>query len=214
MKKFIFIFLLLPGLNSFAQKVEPYGDMTKPITVIFKEDKDLLEQRIIQNLASLQDVEIDSKTGKPKLEKRTLKPNTRNFSKDSDINVGLAQMDDELIKVWWMPPKPPPQKISEGGSNIKPVRSEITIEIGCLKTNRQASVVRVWREWTYNARTHVPYTEIPLLRGEDSNGGSYASDREWVHQLAPTKEFSTNLNDVVWDPEILEILKTLPVKSE
>lgn len=213
MRKFVFIFLLL-GFNSFAQKVEPYGDMTKPITIIFKEDKDLLEQHIIQNLAILQGVEIDDKTGKPSLEKRTLKPDTWNFSKDSDINVGLDQMDDELIKVWWMPPKPTPQKISEGGSNIKPVRSEITIEIGCLKTNRQASVVRVRREWTYNARTHVPYTEIPLLRGEDSNGGSYASDREWVHQLAPTKEFSTNLNDVVWNPEILEILKTLPVKSE
>ena len=213
MRKFVFLSLLL-GFNSFAQKVEPYGDMTKPITIIFKEDKDLLEQHIIQNLANLQGVEVDSKTGKPNLEKRTLKPDTSNFSEDCEINVGLAQMEDELITVWWMPPKPPPQKISEGGSNIKPVRSQITIEIACLKTNHQASVVQFEREWTYNARTHIPYTEIPFLRSDNSNGGSYPSDLQWIHKLAPNKEYPTNYSDVIWDPQILEILKTLPAKSK
>jgi hypothetical protein len=213
MRKFVVIFLLL-GFNSFAQKVEPYGDMTKPITIIFKEDKDLLEQHIIQNLANLQGVEVDSKTGKPSLEKRRLKPDTSNFSEDSEINAGLAQIEDELITVWWMPPKPSPQKISEGGGNIKPLRSEITIEIGCLKTNRQASVVCLEREWTYNARLNVPYTEIPFLRGDNSNVGSYPSDRQWVHQLVPNNEYSTNFACVIWDPKILEILKSLPVKPE
>jgi hypothetical protein len=118
------------------------------------------------------------------------------------------------MTVWWMPPKPPPQKVSEGGKNIKPVRSVICITIGCLKTNHQACAVQVEREWTYNARMHVPYTEIPLLRGESSEQGSYLSDHKWLHQLAPKKELSVEYTYGAYDSKILEILKTLPVKSE
>jgi len=213
MEKPVFIFLLLLGLNSFAQKVEPYGDMTQSVTAIFNQDKDSLEKRVVQTLENLQGVETDKNTGRPKLEKRTLKPDW-SFSKDSEINTGLTQMDNELITVWWMPPKPSPQKTSEGGGNIKPRRSEITIEISCLKTNHQASVVRLEREWTYSARAHFPYTEFPLWRTVDSRQGSYASDRQWMHYLIPNLEYSTNFTCVVWDKRIMEILKRLPAKSK
>jgi hypothetical protein len=209
MKKLVFIFLLLLGLKCFAQKIEPYGDMTKSATIVFNEDKAKLEQRIVENLGQLKGVEIDGKTDKPKLEKKAWRPD---WPRESWMATNVSQMDMESIKVWWMPPKPSPQKISEGGSNIKPVRSQIWIVVGCLKTNRQASVICLEREWTYNVRSHFPYTEIPLFRGNSSDGGSYPSDHDWLHQLAPRKEYPVEYSCVEYDSKILEVLKTFPPK--
>jgi hypothetical protein len=212
MKTIAFLLLIgtLGGMCE-AQPVEPYGDMAKSVTMIFKEDKAVLEGRIIENLGRLQGVEIDSKTGKPKIEKKVWRPH---WPRESSLATNAAQMEMESITVWWTPPKPPPQKVSEGGSNIKPVRSEIWIVVGCLKTNHQASVIRLRREWTYNARNHVPYTEIPLFRGNSSNGGGYPSDHDWLHQLASGKEYPIEYDDLAYDSKILDVLKTLPSKKE
>jgi hypothetical protein len=178
--------------------------MTKPVTMIFKADMTTLEKAIIQDLNQLQGVTIDSNRGEPKFEKKKWR---RNFPKSSWMATNAAEMDMETIRIWWMPPKPPPQKVSDGGKNIKPVQSEIGIDIGCLKTNRQASVVCLVREWTYNARNHIPYTEIPLLRSDSTDLGSYSSDRKWLRHLLPEAEFSAEYSEVIYSSKIMEILK-------
>lgn len=187
-----------------AQEVEPYGDMTKAVTMVFNEDMATLEQHVVDGLSRLQGVETDQKTGMPHFEKKLWRPNM--------MVTNVSQMDMVSIKVFWMPPKPPPQKVSAGGSNIKPLRSTVWIVVGCLKTNHHASVVRLEREWTYNARAHIPYTEIPLCRTDDSSQGSYPSDREWVRQLAPEAKYPVEFTCLEFDSRILEVLKTLPTK--
>ncbi|MEI7851464.1 MAG: hypothetical protein WCH86_06485 [Kiritimatiellales bacterium] len=207
MKMSIFLFLIgaLSGICH-AQKMEPYGDMAKPVTMIFNEDMATLMERIVQNLEQLQGVEKDSKTGKPRFERKVWRP--------SLMTTNTTQMDLESITVWWTPPKASPQKVSNGGGNIKPLRSEIWIVVGCLKTNRQASVIRLRREWTYNIRAHIPYTEIPLCRTERKSGGSYLSDRDWLHQLAPEKEHPGEYDDVVYASNILQVLRTIPLPPQ
>jgi hypothetical protein len=188
-----------------AQQMEPYGDMAKSVTMIFNDDITTLRQKIIENAGQLQGVEIDSKTGKPKLETTVLKPQSWDYD-------NTVQMNLECISVPWMPPKPPPQKISQGGGNITPLRSKIRIFLGCLKTNSYASVISIDREWTYRAWNHFPYTEIPLWKSAQDRQGSYPSDHDWLHKLAPGKEYPTEFSCVEYDSKILEILKTLPSK--
>ena len=47
--------------------------MGKSVTMIFNEDMAVLRRKIIENVGQLQGVEVDSKTGKPKLETKVLK---------------------------------------------------------------------------------------------------------------------------------------------
>ena len=210
MRKVLFIVLFgMLVLAVAAQNVEPYGEMAKPVTMVFNVEATNLVGKIIQSLGELEGVEIDKKTGEPKFE---IEKWNSNFPQTSWMATNAAQMDLESIKVWWTPPKPPPQKVSAGGGDIKPLRSEIWLVVGCLKTNNQASVVRIRREWTYNARNHFPYTEIPLWRSDSANSGSYPSDRKWLHQFLQEGASSTEYDDVVYSSKILEILKGLPSK--
>ena len=197
-----------------GQMVEPYGTMAEPATVIFNEDKAILEQRIIQNLGRLQGVETDAKTGEPIFEKSAYHPDwPKEWPLYSSLATNIAQMEMDSIRVWWQPPKPASQKISQGGRDIKPVRSEIWIVVGCLRSNRQASVVRLCREWTYNLRAHIRYTEIPLWRMDQSRDGSYASDHKWLRQLAPGKDYPVEYSCAEYDSRILQVLRTLPPRN-
>jgi hypothetical protein len=71
-------------------------------------------------------------------------------------------------------------------------------------------VIRVDREWSYDIRAHVRYTEIPLWTTAQDRQGSYQSDHHWLHKLAPGKEYPTEFSCVEYDSKILDILKTLP----
>jgi hypothetical protein len=209
------LYTMLCGLlagTAFAQYVEPYGGSAKPhpLTVIFNADMADLEKRVIDNLNQLQGVKVDSVTGKAQYEKRPLPAADTVFSKESEPAKNIAQMNREIITVWWRPPKPRPQKISGGGRNVIPPRSRIDIVIGCLKANRNATVVQIVREWTYNERSHVPHTEIPLWRANSTDSGSYASDHIWLHALMPGKEVPPESDEAVYDSKVLQVLKSLP----
>ena len=80
------------------------------------------------------------------------------------------------------------------------------IQVGCLRTNPQAVVVRLSRKWTYNARTHIPYTEIPLWRGKSTEQGSYSSDGIWLRRLMPEKARASFLEEVVYGENVVAAL--------
>src|SRR5260221_7105672 len=159
MKTITLLFLAVTTISAWTQGVEPSGDMTVKPSAVFSCDVTLIENRIVETLGQLQGVEHNTQSGGQRFQRREWKPD---FPKDSWMAKNCALMSLAIFEVQWMPPKPPSQKTSNGGGNIKPVSSKITIDSGYLKTNCQAVVVRLSRESAYNPRTHIAYNQISL----------------------------------------------------
>lgn len=179
----------------------PGGGFSTSLEQIFKEDATIIKERIIRNLKLLEGVEIDSKTGEPKMEIRKLPP----------VGGITKQLDRESIIVWWMTPKLPPLKSPlKHRLPIKAIRAEILITVECLKTNPHACFVGLQRGWAFNLWYVIPYTEFPLWRGNDIGYlGHLPSDVEWIHKIAPEKEFMPLfVGGETW--KIRDILKTMP----
>ena len=195
------------GLSSVsrAEEMEPTQDMSSQPSVIFYSDVGQIKDQIVRTLSQLQGVDLAS--GAPRFETREWQPD---FPKDSWMAKNCASLQFTIYEVSWIPPKPAPQLVSNGGRNIKPVRSKIMIVCGSLIANRKAVVVRLSREWTYDALLHIPYTEIPLWRSEQSKQGSYSSDRSWLHNLMPDKDRGSFAVEVEYDDKVLGALANIP----
>ena len=205
----ISIILLLMGVLATCcrgQSLEPFGDMARPTALLYQQGMASLEVAVVAHAGQLQGVQLGEKTGKPKIDKAPWRPD---FPKGSWMADNVAKMDMESIVIAWVPPKPPSLKASEGGSNVEPRRSLIWIIVGCLKGDASSCVVYIERSWTYNIRTHVPYTEIPLWRTDRTMTGSYPSDVAWLRQLAPGATALEEYHCVEYDTRILEALKKL-----
>lgn len=204
MKLYLIILVSFASISR-ASKVEPYGEMTSKPCVVFDCDSAVIRSNIVKTMGRLAGVVL--RPDGVEFEQRAWKPD---FEGGSWMAKNCALMDFTIFEVKWMPPKPGPQKVSDGGGDIRPVLSKITITCGVLRRNSKAVVVRVEREWTYNELLHIPYTEIPLGRLDNAEQGSYLSDRVWLRDLASAHEFSAFPTDVEYADEVVAALESVP----
>lgn len=187
-----------------ASTVEPYGDMSQTNVEVFNEDYSVIKQHIIHGLVSLEGIPLDRETGKPVYAVKEWHPD---FPKGSSMASVSGQLVLESITLSWMPPKPAPQSISNGGKNIRPLPSEIKITIAHLRNDGRATAVDLVRTWQYRGLAHIPYTEIPFFWSTDSKPGSYSSDRLWLQKLSKATIQATLVNEVVYSLTVLVELK-------
>jgi len=193
-----------PAEDGKAERPELASIYATPAIAVFNKDETLLKKEILENLDRLQGIEKDAKTGRPPVENRKWH---RAYERGSVWGKNAALMDSEDYIARWTPPPDPHCPDAE------PRLSEIWITIGCLKTNHRACAVELSRRWVYNARNHIPYTNIPLWRSDfEESFDTYASDHEWLQQLTPVVQYGKKHHEPVnlYDMVIMQQLKALP----
>ncbi len=173
------------------------------VTFVYRASPQELDDAVTATASNLWRVEFVSGASEPLRQHWT-----HGTSDRISVREAFAELDCRRLKYFWMPPKVPPRKVSEGG-RIVPVRSAIWLTIGSLRTNTNIAFITLTRDLEEKTTLHIPHTEIPFGRGMSSTLGVYETDLIWLRNLLGT---NAPLHELVgsqcYDAEVMSILRT------
>jgi hypothetical protein len=126
-------------------------------------------QRSLKNLEKMECRDTGEVCQKPP--KRALRKLTRTL-----------RANETYYDVFWWPPTPPRQRVSQGGG-IVPQRSSVRITVGSVEGWTNLSYVELGRTIRFRQTLHIPHTEIPFGRGIGLDWVLYPSDVNWLRNL-------------------------------